>query len=34
VASGETVGGSPAVAQRQWLKQVAALARLAGKRSA
>ena len=33
VAPGETVGGSPAVAQRQWLRQVAALARLAGKRS-
>ncbi len=33
VAAGETVGGTPAVAQRQWLRQVAALARLAGKRS-
>ncbi len=33
VAPGETVGGSPAVPQRQWLRQVAALARLAGKRS-
>jgi len=34
VPAGTTVGGSPAVPQRQWLKQVAALGRLAGGKGA
>ena len=34
VPAGATVGGSPAVPQRQWLKQVAALGRLAGGKGA
>lgn len=34
VPAGATVGGTPAVPQRQWLKQVAALGRLAGGKGA